>query len=56
MPGSIYKNFAFGPWQDQAAYLRNVNVTLSTGENVYSNSMSSEELLVEYGVQKNPPD
>lgn len=53
IPGGVYKSFAFGPWQDQAAYVRNVNVTLSTGENVYSNAMTSEDVLVEYGVQSN---
>lgn len=47
----MYKGFAFGPWQDQVAYVRNVNVTLSTGQIVYSNPMTSDDVLVEYGVQ-----
>lgn len=51
IPGGVYKSFAFGPWQDQAAYYRNVNVTLNSGENVYSNTMTSQDTLVEYGVQ-----
>lgn len=53
IPGGVYKSFAFGPWQDQAAYVRNVNITLSTGENVYSNPMTSPDVLIEYGVQMN---
>jgi hypothetical protein len=53
IPGGYSKSFAFGPWQDQAAYFRNVNVTLSTGEVVYSNPMTSPDVLVEYGVETN---
>ncbi|RDW84250.1 hypothetical protein BP6252_01840 [Coleophoma cylindrospora] len=53
IPGGTYKSFAFGPWQDQAAYVRNANVVLSTGETVYSNPMTSDDVLVEYGVQTN---
>ncbi|KAH8685358.1 Six-hairpin glycosidase-like protein [Tricladium varicosporioides] len=53
IPGGVYKGFAFGPWQDQAAYVRNVNVTLGSGEKVYSNSMLSNDVLIEYGVQTN---
>ncbi|KAJ5753780.1 uncharacterized protein N7511_007933 [Penicillium nucicola] len=51
--GGATKSFAFGPWQDQAAYVRNVNVTLSTGENVYSNPMTDSDVLIEYGVHSN---
>lgn len=53
IPGGAYRGFAFGPWQDQAAHIRNVNVTLSTGENVYSNPMTSPDVLIEYGIQTN---
>ncbi|KAM3065058.1 hypothetical protein ACMFMF_011370 [Clarireedia jacksonii] len=53
IPGGVYKSFAFGPWQDQAAYVRNVNVIDENGENIYSNPMSSDDVLVEYGVQTN---
>ncbi|KAJ5919313.1 hypothetical protein N7466_010256 [Penicillium verhagenii] len=53
IPGGTNKGFAFGPWQDQAAYIRNVNVTLSNGLNVYSNPMTSPDVLVEYGVKTN---
>ena len=50
IPGGYYKSFALGPWQDQAAWYRNVNVTLSSGESIYSNPMSSNEILEEYAV------
>ncbi|KAF7556572.1 hypothetical protein G7Z17_g1309 [Cylindrodendrum hubeiense] len=53
IPGGASKSFAFGPWQDQAAWIRNVDVTLSTGETIYSNSMTSPDVLIEYGVQAN---
>lgn len=54
VPGGAYKGFAFGPWQDQAAYIRNVNVTLNANnEIVYSNPMTSQDVLTEYGVQTN---
>jgi hypothetical protein len=56
IPGGYYKSFAFGPWQDQAAYVRNVNVTSSTGENVYSNSMTSEDVLVANMASKQTTD
>ncbi|KAF7717908.1 Glycoside Hydrolase Family 78 protein [Penicillium ucsense] len=52
-PGGVYKGFAFGPWQDQAAWVRNVNVTLKTGVHVYSNPMTSPDVPVEYGVHAN---
>ncbi|KAH7129839.1 catalytic activity: RhaA is able to hydrolyze alpha-1 [Dactylonectria estremocensis] len=53
IPGGTSKSFAFGPWQDQAAWIRNVNLTLSSGETIYSNAMKSEDILAEYGVQIN---
>ncbi|KAH7350663.1 catalytic activity: RhaA is able to hydrolyze alpha-1 [Rhexocercosporidium sp. MPI-PUGE-AT-0058] len=53
IPGGASKGFAFGPWQDLAAYIRNVNATLATRENFYSNPITSEDVLVEYGVQTN---
>ncbi|KAJ5640999.1 Six-hairpin glycosidase-like protein [Penicillium herquei] len=54
IPGGAYKGFAFGPWQDQAAYYRNVKATLnSNNETVYSNPMTSQDVLIEYGVQTN---
>jgi hypothetical protein len=53
IPGGIYKSFAFGPWQDQAAYVRNVDVTDVNGKKIYNNPMTSDDVLVEYGVQTN---
>lgn len=54
--GTINTNgtFGFGGWQDQAAYIRNVAVTdTATGAAMYSNSMTSPDVLVEYGTQAN---
>ncbi|KKY32727.1 putative alpha-l-rhamnosidase [Diaporthe ampelina] len=46
--------FGFGGWQDQAAYIRNVAVTdTATGTALYSNSMTSPDVLAEYGTQAN---
>uniref|UniRef100_A0A0K3CKK1 BY PROTMAP: gi/342321267/gb/EGU13201.1/ Catalytic activity: RhaA is able to hydrolyze alpha-1 [Rhodotorula glutinis ATCC 204091] n=1 Tax=Rhodotorula toruloides TaxID=5286 RepID=A0A0K3CKK1_RHOTO len=52
-PPCAYYSFALGPWQDQAAWYRNVNVTLASGQNWYSNPMTSEDIKVEYGVATN---
>jgi hypothetical protein len=46
--------FGFGAWQDHAAYVRNVAVTdTATGAALYSNSMTSPDVLAEYGTQAN---
>lgn len=46
--------FGFGAWQDQAAYVRNVAVTdTATGAELYFNSMTSPDVLAEYGTQAN---
>lgn len=46
--------FGFGAWQDQAAYVRNVVVTdTATGGALYSNKMTSPDVLAEYGTQAN---
>lgn len=46
--------FGFGAWQDQAAHVRNVAVTdTATGAGLYSNSMTSPDVLAEYGTQAN---
>lgn len=52
-PPCAYYSFAFAPWQDQAAWYRNVNVTLASGQNHYSNPMTSEDIKIEYGVATN---
>lgn len=54
--GTINTNgtFGFGGWQDQAAYIRNVAVTdTATGAAMYSNNMTSPDVLAEYGTQAN---
>lgn len=54
--GTISTNgtFGFGGWQDQAAYIRNVAATdTATGAALYSNSMTSPDVLAEYGTQAN---
>ncbi|ORY82403.1 Six-hairpin glycosidase-like protein [Leucosporidium creatinivorum] len=52
-PPAAYYSFALGPWQDQAAWYRNVNVTLASGASWYSNPMTSEDVKIEYGVAPN---
>ncbi|KAJ4138812.1 hypothetical protein NW768_002685 [Fusarium equiseti] len=54
IPGGYHRSFAFGPWQDQAAWVRNVTaISRVTDKVLYENSMTSEEVLVEYGIQTN---
>jgi hypothetical protein len=50
--------FGFGPFRDQAAYVKNVKVIASNGTTLYTNSMigdteSTYDLLHEYGVHTN---
>jgi hypothetical protein len=47
--GSPYTgSFGFGPYQDQAAYYKNVIVTSQNGSVLYENLMTSEDILGEY--------
>ncbi|KAI4592282.1 hypothetical protein KJ359_011341 [Pestalotiopsis sp. 9143b] len=47
-------SFGFGAWQDQAAYVRNVEVTDSAnGSTLYTNPMTTSGVLAEHGVQDN---
>ncbi|KAF7538807.1 hypothetical protein G7054_g2634 [Neopestalotiopsis clavispora] len=47
-------SFGFGAWQDQAAYVRNVEVTDSAnGSTLYTNAMTTADVLAEHGVQAN---
>lgn len=47
-------SFGFGAWQDQAAYIRNVSVTdTANGSTIYTNPMTSPDVLAEYGTQAN---
>lgn len=52
-PPCHYYSFALGPWQDQAAWYRQVEVTTAAGVTMYSNPMTSADVLVEYGVATN---
>ena len=40
--------FGFGPWQDQTAYVKDVTVVAANESLLYSNSMTSEDVLAEY--------
>ncbi|KAK2596536.1 hypothetical protein N8I77_013422 [Diaporthe amygdali] len=47
-------SFGFGGWQDQSAHVRNVAVTdTTTGAALYSNGMTTSDVLAEYGTQAN---
>ncbi|KAJ5725279.1 Six-hairpin glycosidase [Penicillium malachiteum] len=45
--------WGFGPYQDQVAYVKNVNVYSNNGTRLYHNAMTSESVLEEYGVMSN---
>ena len=45
--------WGFGPYQDQAAYVRDVQVHARNGTLLYHNSMTSPSVLAEYGVMSN---
>lgn len=52
---SFAGSFGFGAYQDQAAYIRNVEVAdSSNGTILYSNNMTSEDVLTEFGTRANP--
>ncbi|KAK5112254.1 hypothetical protein LTR62_004415 [Meristemomyces frigidus] len=42
--------FGFGPFQDEAAYVKDVLVTAANGTTLYQNNMTSEDVLIEYNV------
>ncbi|KAF4620215.1 hypothetical protein G7Y89_g14606 [Cudoniella acicularis] len=46
-------SWGFGPYQDQVAYVKNVEVTAANGTTIYENSMASTEILKEYGMGTN---
>ncbi|KAI7155051.1 Six-hairpin glycosidase [Hortaea werneckii] len=50
--GSPYQGtWGFGPWEDQAAWVKDVRVTAENGTTIYSNSMTTpSQVLGEYGV------
>lgn len=50
--------FGFGPFRDQAAYIKDVTVVSSNGTTIYSNTMTAKDqslssLLYEYNVHEN---
>lgn len=46
-------NFGFGPFQNQAAYFKNATVTAQNGTVIYSNPLTSDDVLEEYAVGSN---
>lgn len=52
-PKCAFYSFALGGWMDQAAWYRNVDITLTSGETFYSNPMTSEDVKIEFGVATN---
>jgi len=46
-------SWGFGAYQNQAAYFTNVVVTSDNGTTIYSNKLTSQSVLAEYGVDKN---
>ncbi|KAL4965459.1 putative alpha-L-rhamnosidase C [Aspergillus stella-maris] len=52
--GSVYTGtWGFGPWQDQIAYVKDVSVRAKNGSTIYTNSMSDDSILEEYGIMTN---
>ena len=52
-PSVTSGTWAFGPFQDQIAYVKDVTVVGSNGTLLYQNPMTSEDVLIEYGVSTN---
>ncbi|KAH8600977.1 alpha-L-rhamnosidase [Bisporella sp. PMI_857] len=51
---SFAGSFGFGAYQDQEVYVRNVVVTdTANGTTLYTNKMTSSDVLAEYGTQAN---
>ena len=46
-------SWGFGPFVDQAAYYKDVEVVAQNGSKIYDNPMTSEQTLHEYGVAEN---
>lgn len=45
--------FGFGPFLNQGAYFKNVSVTAQNGTLLYSNPMTSDDILEEYAIASN---
>ena len=52
-PSVTTGTWGFGPFQDQIAYVKDVKVAASNGTLLYQNSMTSDEVLIEYGITSN---
>lgn len=53
-PASFRGSFGVGAWQDDVAYVRNLEVTNSTGgASIYANPMTSDDILAEFGTGSN---
>lgn len=46
-------SFGFGPFQDQTAYFKDVTVIAANSTTIYSNKMTTDDVLYEYGVHEN---
>ena len=53
VPAVTSGTWGFGPFQDQIAYVKEVSVTASNGTLLYENPTTSEDVLIEYGVNAN---
>ncbi|KXJ87792.1 Six-hairpin glycosidase-like protein [Microdochium bolleyi] len=55
IPGGYSTGFALGPWQDQAAYYRNVKIVSNMPDSkvLYENALTSPDVPREFGVATN---
>jgi hypothetical protein len=54
IPSNVAGSWRFGPYQDQAEYVKDVTVLSSNGTVVYQDPMTSTDVLGQYGVAENP--
>jgi hypothetical protein len=52
-PSTTDGTWGFGPFLDQAAYITDVEVVSANGDTLYSNALSSPDILAEYRVAEN---
>ncbi|KAM0326155.1 hypothetical protein ACHAQA_006749 [Verticillium albo-atrum] len=53
VPIELNGRFGIGAYQDQKAYYRNLALYDQQGRSVYENTLTSDDILAEYGVQTN---
>ena len=53
LPSVTTGTWGFGPFQDQIAYVKDVKATASNGTLLYENAMTSDDVLIEYGINTN---